>query len=208
MKSGQRIAGYLRSPKNIAGTALGALGLIGAAVAGLLGIYWAPIALGLYGVGALVAPRRPQAQVVHEHEVTVEDIEEILLLLQSRIRRKVGRDIYARVDSIGDTIRMLLPQIANINAGDYDLFNLRQTALDYLPAMLNEYLALDKEYRTEQIVQDGKTAKDLLIEQLDLLDDEMKEIAEDLGRGSAQRLIAHGRFLEAKFEEPSPDSEF
>jgi hypothetical protein len=208
MKSGQRIAGYLRSPKNIAGTALGALGLVGAAVAGLLGIYWAPIALGLYGVGALIAPRGEREEVVHKHEVTVEDIEERLLLLQSRIRRKVGYDIYKRVDSIGDTIRMLLPSIDNINAGDYDLFNLRQTALDYLPEMLEEYLALSREYRTEAIVQDGKTAKDLLIEQLDILDREMREIAGEVSGESAQRLIAHGRFLEEKFDEPSTDSEF
>jgi hypothetical protein len=38
------------------------------------------------------------------------------------------------------------------------------------------------------------------LEQLEILDREMKEIVEDFYRNDSQRLMAHGRFLEAKFQ--------
>jgi hypothetical protein len=41
-----------------------------------------------------------------------------------------------------------------------------------------------------------------LIQQLDILDKEMKEISEDFYRDDTQKLLVHSRFLEEKFDKP------
>ena len=48
-------------------------------------------------------------------------------------------------------------------------------------------------------MKDGKTAAQLLAEQLALLDEEMREIASKAASGDVQALVANGRFLEARF---------
>jgi hypothetical protein len=50
-----------------------------------------------------------------------------------------------------------------------------------------------------QPVQDGKTAKALLYDQLSVLDSKMKEIATNLTTNDAQALLANGRFLRERF---------
>jgi hypothetical protein len=75
----------------------------------------------------------------------------------------------------------------------------RQTALDYLPTTLSTYLGLPPAYRRFHAVRDGKTAHDLLLEQLRLLDGKMKEIVANMHSNDAQALLANGRFLEEKF---------
>jgi hypothetical protein len=82
---------------------------------------------------------------------------------------------------------------------DPNLYTIRQTALDYLPVALQDYLALPTAYATLQPVRDGKTARQLLLEQLDLMDTGMRQIADDAHRNDAEKLLAHGRFLEEKF---------
>ena len=52
-------------------------------------------------------------------------------------------------------------------------------------------------------MRDGKTAKEILIEQLDLLDEEMKKILVDLHERDTQALVTHGRFLRKKFADPA-----
>lgn len=49
------------------------------------------------------------------------------------------------------------------------------------------------------MVRDGKTAKALLLEQLDLLDAKMKEIVTSVAENDTQALLVNGRFLEEKF---------
>jgi hypothetical protein len=54
-------------------------------------------------------------------------------------------------------------------------------------------------YRRLHVVRNGKTAHDLLLDQLHLLDAKMKEIAGNMHASDAQALLANGRFLEEKF---------
>lgn len=60
---------YLESRKNIAGTA-GALVGVGLHAAGLIGGVWPVVAIGLYAVGALVAPPDPVEEPVVEPSLT------------------------------------------------------------------------------------------------------------------------------------------
>ena len=78
---------------------------------------------------------------------------------------------------------------------------IRQTVLDYLPETLQNYTNLPPAFANLHPVRNGKTARQLLSEQLDLLDKQMVEVAVDLAKNDTQKLLAHGRFLEAKFSQ-------
>jgi hypothetical protein len=112
-----------------------------------------------------------------------------------------------------------LPKIEDINSSDQDVYVVRQTVRDYLPEALRNYRTLPSDYATQHIVRDGKTAHELLIAQLAIIEEEIREIAARYPKQDAQRLAAHGRFLEDKFKEdeglvppelhipPPPDAE-
>jgi hypothetical protein len=48
-------------------------------------------------------------------------------------------------------------------------------------------------------VQDGKTPKEVLLDQLTLLESKMSEVADDVHRNDSDRLLANGRFLQERF---------
>jgi hypothetical protein len=48
-------------------------------------------------------------------------------------------------------------------------------------------------------VQDGKTPKEVLLDQLTLLENKMSEVADDVHRNDSDRLLANGRFLQERF---------
>jgi hypothetical protein len=52
------------------------------------------------------------------------------------------------------------------------------------------------------VTPDGRTALKVLRDQLELLDSKLDEIAEDLQRENADRLLANERFLEEHFGHP------
>ena len=109
------------------------------------------------------------------------------------------QDVLIKVESIKSSILDILPHIANINSSNYNIYTIRQVALDYLPETLENYLKLSTDLATKKPIKDGKTAHDLLLEQLSLLDGELKEILEDIHHDDTQSLLAHGRFLKDKF---------
>ena len=80
-----------------------------------------------------------------------------------------------------------------------DLYLVRQTASDYLPRTLKTFLSLPQENVDEPLPGSGKTAREELRAQLELLDSKLDEIAQDLQRQDADRLLANRRFLESRF---------
>ena len=84
------------------------------------------------------------------------------------------------------------------------LYLVRQTATDYLPEMLETYLRLPPMYARFHEVTPGKTSRDLLVEQLTVLQGEMENILDDLHRDDAEALRAHGDFLKRKFDNGQP----
>jgi hypothetical protein len=196
----QSVLLFLYSDKNIVGSILGLLGLFMYAV-GIIDRFWLLIVLGLYLIGVLATPRSPQYELSFKTQLTADQIRDKLEDLVRKIRGRVSKDILVKVQSIKASIMTILPQIADITSADYEIYTIRQTALEYLPETLENYLSLPKAFRTIHPVRGGTTAKGLLLEQLELLDQQMEEIVQDFYRNDTQRLMAHGRFLEQKFGE-------
>jgi hypothetical protein len=198
MSTGKRILLFLYSTPNLVGSALGILGLL-MFFSGLIGSYWLLIVVGLYGIGVLATPKSPRYQLELHNQLTKDEIRDELEGLVRNIRKRVPKEIFEKVESIKDSILDILLHIVDLGSSDYSVYTIRQTALVYLPETLQNYINLPRAYANLHPVKDGKTAKQLLSEQLDVLDREMKDIAQDFYRDDTQRLLAHGRFLEEKF---------
>jgi hypothetical protein len=115
------------------------------------------------------------------------------------ITGKVPPEVMAKVLKIRQIIFGILPRSGNLPPGSPELFVIERTATAYLPTSLQAYLNLPRAYATLHAVQGGKTPKEILLDQLTLLENKMNEVADDVHRNDADRLLANGRFLEERF---------
>jgi hypothetical protein len=193
-----RVRLYLYGTRNLVGSACALIGPI-LLFTGVIHDYWLLITAGLYGAGWLLAP----APKPVDTKELVQSLSTSTLL--ARLDEVIGQakpalpaELSAHLTSIRGSIGEVLPRLSADAAGD-DLFVVRQTVLRYLPETLGNYLALPPLFRTTKALRDGKTARDLLGDQLSVLDTQMKEVVGNVARGDAEALLANGRFLEAKF---------
>lgn len=189
---------FLYSRRNLAGASL-ALGGLAAYFAGLIGTYWYFIVPGLYGIGWMLVPKSQVFDLGLQTEMDSGEIRAALHDLIQKIHRHVPKEVLAKVESIQDSILEIVPRLKDAGADARTVHTVRETALAYLPAALQAYLNLPKAYATLHTVKDGKTSRAVLLDQMELLDKAMKDILVTISGNDSQKLIAHGRFLEAKF---------
>lgn len=134
-------------------------------------------------------------------QISAEDIRLSLSQLRGKVRKRVPTEVFSVVNSICESILLLLPQIEDINSGEPHIYSVRRTALSYLPESLENYLKLPTSHARFHVIRDGKTATDILLDQLTLLDKEMKEFVDGFRQNNVQKLLAHGRFLSSRFRE-------
>lgn len=133
-------------------------------------------------------------------QAQADDVKETLDSLVQRIRDQVPDDVLEKVISIRAAIVSVLPQLQTMPGKlTHEAYNLRQTALEYLPDALDKYLALPPGFAERQVLSNGKTAKETLLEQLSLLDETVKKMVGDVYQDDVDALLIHGRFLKDKF---------
>jgi hypothetical protein len=192
---------FLYSNANIAGCALA---LLGPALlfAGVIGRGWLLITLGLYAAGWLLGRRPPQLERHIEHSLTLEQTLERLDHLIGQALPHLSDDMRPRLASIRTSVAEVLPRLLAQSAHSHELFTVRETVLSYLPETLANYVALPPAFRAGHVLKDGKTARQLLGDQLGLLDDKLREVVASVAASDAQALLANGQFLEARFRQP------
>jgi hypothetical protein len=191
------VARYLTSTKNIAGSA-GALGGLALFFAGIVAPpLWPAVVAGLYGIGALIAPAERSVDL--RSDVDQKDLGRSLDRLVRQIHGKVPPDIERKVGGIAETIRGVLPRTGHLAAGSQELFILQRTVADYLPTSLESFMNLPRTYAAIHPLKGTKTAQQVLSDQLDLLQEQMDEVADATAKSDADRLLAQGRFLEERF---------
>lgn len=197
----RRLLLFLYGMPNIVGCLLG-LGGLGLYFTGVIHHYWLLIVTGLYWGGWLVTPRPAMGQQLDlSHELDSAALQASLDQLIASIRRRVTADVLAQVESIAATILEVLPRLSEFDGNSHNTHVIRQTVLDYLPVALQNYLALPPAFARLHPLRDGKNAHQILLEQLELLNSKMQEIAADLHRHDGEQLLVHGRFLEDKFHD-------
>lgn len=111
--------------------------------------------------------------------------------------------VRSRVHRITRTVRQTLPRIGNLGLGSLDSYSLIATATDYLPEAVGAYLRLPRDWADSRPIENGKTSLLILIDQLDLLGQTMDKMLDAVNRTDAEALIAHGRFLQSRFGDPT-----
>jgi hypothetical protein len=192
----QRILKYLYSTKNIVGSLLAVVGLV-LFFTGVVVALWPVIVIGLYLIGVLVTPGT--ASIDLRSGFDPDDVRKALDHEVHVVSGRVPAEVFAKVQSIQQIILGILPRSGALPPASPELFVVERTATDYLPTALESYLNLPRAYATLHPVQDGKTPKQVLMDQLTLLESKMSEVADDVHRNDTDRLLANGRFLEERF---------
>jgi hypothetical protein len=136
-----------------------------------------------------------------DDEAMREALREEVRTLVRGARGELDPDAFERLKEVESLLVAVLGEMRRISGGDRDAFIVRQTIRAYLPEALATYRALPEEYATEVRIQDGKTARDHLLHQLDLLHRALQEIAGRQDEDNARRLLINSRFLEGKFDQ-------
>lgn len=196
---------WLRLP--IALRILLAAGLIGAAL-----LLWIPVILLLppiqivRGFADLTRTRMSSSAVQKgrdyrtasgDRTMSAAEIGDTLESELARVRSQLPADVASKLERIKATILGILPRAEDL--GPEELFVVRKTAVDYLPVAIHSYLRLPRAYATKQPIAAGKTALQLLNDDLDLMETKLGDISEAIHRQDSDALIAHSRFLEDKF---------
>ena len=192
-----RLFRYLASPKNIVGSLL-ALGGLALFFIGVIGSVWPFVVVALYLIGVLLVPGTRSIQLgggAFDPDAVKSALVHNQRLAQGRLPAPANANLLKIQQEISD----LQPMTAQLPAGSQDLYVIQRTATDYLPATLRAYLALPPQYAATKVVQNGKTAIQVLSDQLDLLGSKMDEITDAVHKQDSDRLLANGRFLEERF---------
>ena len=189
---------YLYSGKNIVGSALALVGLLLFFTGVITSFFWPFVVVAMYGIGALLAPGPPKV-ALGEATFDPESIRRSLQRQLSIANGKLPAPQESKLQDIADTIMGILPHYADFPPGSPDLFVVGRTATDYLPSALQAYLNLPRAYATLHKMPNGKTADQVLDDQLTLLASKMDEVADAVHKKDSDALLANGRFLQEKF---------
>lgn len=193
-----RLPIFVYSNRNIAGSAL-ALCAVGAYFGGLIHEFWYAIVAGAYGIGALVARDGGALETHINDEMNVADAVAAVDKLAAESQKRLPPDIATLVAEIASAVSEILPRLSARGVADATFADVRSTATTYLPDTLNAYLAVPAAYRNTAVIRDGKTARQIVVEQLTVLAGKMQEIAQNAVQDDAQALLANGRFLKDRF---------
>jgi hypothetical protein len=196
----RRLEAFLYSRRNIVGSLL-ALGGLALHFLGLLsGVGWLPIVVGLYLIGVLLVPAEQGLSIKLGAAEDASEVRDGLQRLLRALRGKVADDLYAKVVSIQASILGTLETERSAgDAADPNVYLIRQTALAYLPDAFSTYLRMPRVMAERRAIAGGRTPHDVLLEQLDLMDRRLADVADDMARHDSDKLLANGRFLAEKF---------
>jgi hypothetical protein len=109
----------------------------------------------------------------------------------------------ATVQRIRDRAALALPATDEpLHLADHDTWLLRQICIDYVPGALDHYIALPADLASEPLL-DGRSARQVLDEQLELIESRLDVLATRVYRREAGGLLIHARFV-AESLRPDP----
>lgn len=193
---GRGLVAYLTSRRNLTGSALAMVGA-GLALADPVGAQGLLLVIGLYLAGALAVRGNGR---VSRFGFDPRRVQKSLSEQISEVAARVPPEILARVQHLELTIRTeILPHLDCLPLGAPELYLVERTVSDYLPTAIDAYLRLPGGYVSTQPGSHGRAAVEVLAEELDFLDAEMRQVAEVVHRTDMDRLLAHKRFLIDRF---------
>jgi hypothetical protein len=191
-----RLALFFYGTPNIAGCCA-ALGVLALYFAGVISAWWFALTLGAYAVGWLAAPRGSRFEGEYAEKMGLIDA---LDALTERAHGRLPPEALRHLAAIRGKVNDLLPRLDEPGFPIQARIELGNAIRRDLPTTVANFMALPIGFAALHTVRDHKTPKALLIEQLALLDHEIGEIASEVFGEDADRLAAHGEYLQQKFK--------
>lgn len=142
---------------------------------------------------------RPPAAVESEAEQTARALDEFRVFV-----RRSGRDLPTLVSSqlgqIDDLLHVVVQAAVAEDASTEQRYLLDAMVRDYLPTPVRGYLSLPEADR-----QQSTRATGILVDQLRLLEETIRDLLNQIRTHAIAELSTHGRFLASKFDEVSPE---
>lgn len=113
--------------------------------------------------------------------------------------RQVTASMLEPLERIDRAVNAVLDSDLGNTAGRQAQYTITATVHRYLPDTLERYFQLPEDVAHAPIGDDGRSAHDMVVEQLGVLASETESILEDMHAGKVRELSAHGRFLEDRF---------
>jgi hypothetical protein len=195
---------YLTGRRNLTGSALALVGA-GLVLADPVGVQGVLLVAGLYLAGALAVHGKAR---VSRFGFDPRRLQKSMAEQIADAAARVPPEILGKLQRIELTIRTeILPHLDCLPLGAPELYLIERTVSDYLPTAIDAYLRLPSGYVSSQPGSHGRAAVDVLAEELDFLDAEMRQVAEVVHRTDMDRLLAHKRFLVDRFRREDASSD-
>jgi hypothetical protein len=196
---------FLYSTRNLVGSALALAGL-GLFFGAVIDQWWGLIVAGLYGVGWLAVPPDRTMDVQLRSEATEANLSGSVARLVADSGGKLPAEALDKLKSMHEIVTALAPRLFDGGmAVDYAITLTNAVTRD-LPQTVLNYRKLPAAFANLHVMADGQTCRQLLLEQLDLLNQQLSKIADAVYRADADALVVNGAFLREKFHSLSFDA--
>ncbi|TCO54977.1 hypothetical protein [Actinocrispum wychmicini] len=178
---------YLGSTKNLAGCALGLLGVL-LRLVGVLGPYWPVVVVALYAAGALLAPPERVRLLPLSSSQEISQLRADLATLLAQANAHANRLPPTALDTIRNVIEILdglLDRPGDLTADPEVLHNVIRLARQDLPTSIQSHLNVPR----------WLASRDQLLTQLALLEKEAHRIAEAFYHKDIQQQTDHTTYL-------------
>jgi len=103
------------------------------------------------------------------------------------------------LDAIGNRLETLAPQLATLNPQEPAALEVRRLLSDHLPELVTGYQSIPAPLRNQP--RNGRVPDAQLVEGLSVIEQEIATMTEQLASGDLDKLAAHNRYLELKYQE-------
>lgn len=193
-----RVLLFLYSTQNLVGSSL-AIGGLALFFAGVINDGWFPIVAGLYALGWLAVPADRELELQVRNEATQANLVDSIEALIRASKKRLPSEAMERLQTIRTLVDELAPKLFDGRVAMTHAVTLVNAVTRDLPETVRNYLHLPPAFASMHTVDQGKTCKQLLVEQLDLLASQLARIAENIYKDDADALVVNGRFLQEKF---------
>lgn len=194
-----RLMLFLYGTKNLAGCLLAFCGL-GLFFSGFIADWWLPIVGGLYAVGWIAAPGDRTLALRAHNEASQADLIGSVDELIAASKKRLPQESVERLLRIKAIVAELAPKLFGSDIAMNHVVGLTNTITRDLPETVKNYLQLPPLFASTHVVANGKTCRQLLLDQLDFLSEQLGKIAENVYKDDADALVVNGKFLQDKFQ--------
>lgn len=193
---------FLLSNKNMAG--LAGIGLIIIlAFIGVLKSFWLPLAGLAYILGYMLGPKEQELKFIHVRNENYDHYIGFLGRLNNNVHEHKrltpeAMKIIQNIVAIATELLVFLKEKNGVNFNE-EMMDLTAIFDTYLPNLINEYERLPVRYATQIKTSSGKSANEMFIEQLTVLEQKITEISYGMYEDDVTALKVNGRFLKEKF---------